>query len=163
MDEARLDAAYEPLSYIANGGQLRAYRGATIGAKRQFLINFWRQRDPDPATPRNEIREEFYGKIAYADNTFRERGSRTQSGWKTDRGRIYITFGKPDSVESHPSGGSYDRPSYEGGGSTTTHPIDENNQLAIQNRADRYRLPVIVPRPIFPDRQILLAAGVEVQ
>ena len=96
MDEARLDAAYEPLNYIANSGELRAYRGASITAKRQFLISFWRKRDPDPATPANEIREEFYGKIAYADNTFRERGSRTQSGWKTDRGRIYTRLGAPD-------------------------------------------------------------------
>jgi GWxTD domain-containing protein len=96
MDEVRLDAAFEPLAYIAGGGDLRAFRGASIGAKRQFMINFWRKRDPDPATPRNEIREEFYGKIAYADNNFRERGSRTQSGWKTDRGRIYTRLGAPD-------------------------------------------------------------------
>ena len=96
MDEAGLDAAFEPLSYIAPGNELRAFQGASIGAKRQFLINFWRKRDPDPATPQNQVREEFYGKIAYADNTYRERGSRTQSGWKTDRGRTYIRLGAPD-------------------------------------------------------------------
>jgi GWxTD domain-containing protein len=96
MDEARLNAAFEPLAYIASGGELRPFHGASIGAKRRFLIDFWRKRDPDPQTPRNEIREDFYGKIAYADNTFRERGSRTQSGWKTDRGRIYTRLGAPD-------------------------------------------------------------------
>ena len=111
MDEARLDAAFEPLSYIAPGGDLRAYRGASITAKRQFLINFWRHRDPDTATPRNEIREEFYGKIAYADNNFRERGSRTQSGWKTDRGRIYTRLGAPDETLDRVRAGQ--SPSYQ--------------------------------------------------
>jgi GWxTD domain-containing protein len=96
MDEPKLDAAFEPLNYIAPGAELRPYQGSSITAKRRFLIDFWRKRDPDPATPRNEIREEFYGKIAYADNNFRERGSRTQSGWKTDRGRIYTRLGGPD-------------------------------------------------------------------
>lgn len=98
MDETRLDAAYEPLAYLSGGSELRAFRGASIGAKRQFLINFWRKRDPDPATPRNEVREDFYGKIAYADSTFRERGARSQSGWKTDRGRIYTRIGAPDEI-----------------------------------------------------------------
>ena len=96
MDEPRLDAAFEPLTYIANGGELRAFQDASIGAKRQFLIGFWRKRDPDPETPRNEVREEFYGKIAYANTNYRERGAATQSGWKTDRGRIYTRYGAPD-------------------------------------------------------------------
>jgi GWxTD domain-containing protein len=95
MDEAALDMAFEPLSYLANSGDLRAYRGATLTAKRRFLIDFWQKRDPDH-TGRNEFREQFYGKIAYADSTFRERGSRTQSGWKTDRGRVYARLGAPD-------------------------------------------------------------------
>lgn len=111
MDEARLNAAFEPLAYIAPGGELRAFQGASIGAKRQFLISFWRKRDPDPATPRNEIREEFYGKIAYADNNFRERGSRTQSGWKTDRGRIYTRLGAPDETLDRVRAGQ--APSYQ--------------------------------------------------
>ncbi|HEY5075581.1 MAG TPA: GWxTD domain-containing protein, partial [Pyrinomonadaceae bacterium] len=45
-------------------------------------------------------------------------------GWKTDRGRIYITWGKPDEIESHPSGGSYNRETYEGGGTTSTYPFE---------------------------------------
>ncbi|MEO8201036.1 MAG: GWxTD domain-containing protein [Gemmatimonadota bacterium] len=95
MDEASLDRAYEPLSYLANSGELRAYRGATIAAKRRFLVDFWEKRDPDHGG-RDAIREQFYGKVAYADSTFRELGSRTQSGWKTDRGRVYARLGAPD-------------------------------------------------------------------
>ncbi len=98
MDESQLDAAFEPLGYIAGAGELRAFRHGSIGAKRQFLIDFWRKRDQDPAQPGNQLRQEFYGKIAYADSTFRERGARSQSGWKTDRGRIYIRLGGPDEV-----------------------------------------------------------------
>src|SRR5690606_2739927 len=65
-------------------------------------------------------RDEYYERIAYAN----ERFTSGIPGWRTDRGRIYIAWGKPDSVESHPAGGSYDRPSYEGGGSTTTYPFE---------------------------------------
>ena len=98
MGEEELDRAAEPLEYIAESRELRPYRGATPDAKRRFLVEFWRRRDPDPATPRNEVREEFYGKIAYADSTFRERGSGTTSGWKTDRGRIFAKYGAPNEV-----------------------------------------------------------------
>jgi GWxTD domain-containing protein len=98
MGEEELDRAAEPLEYIAEGRELRAYRGATLEAKRRFLAEFWQRRDQDPASERNAVREEFYGKIAYADSTFRERGSRTTPGWKTDRGRIYARYGAPDEV-----------------------------------------------------------------
>ena len=98
MGEEELDRAQEPLEYVGESRELRAYRGATVEAKRRFLVEFWQRRDPDPATPRNEVREEFYGKIEYADSTFRERGSGTTPGWKTDRGRIYAKYGAPDEV-----------------------------------------------------------------
>ncbi len=98
MGEEQLDRAAEPLEYIADGRELRAYRGASVEAKRRFLTEFWRQRDQDPSTIRNELREEFYGKIEYADSTFRERGSGTTPGWKTDRGRVYARYGAPDEV-----------------------------------------------------------------
>nr|MBA3320894.1 GWxTD domain-containing protein [Pyrinomonadaceae bacterium] len=81
---------------------------------------FWRRRDPDPDTDENEYKEEYYERIAYANEHF----ASGIPGWKTDRGRIYIAFGKADEVESHPSGGAYDRPSYHGGGSTTTYPFE---------------------------------------
>jgi GWxTD domain-containing protein len=88
--------------------------------RENFIENFWRRRDPNPDTEENEFREEYYERIAYANEHF----TSGIPGWRTDRGRIYITWGKPDSVESHPSGGAYDRPSYEGGGSTTTYPFE---------------------------------------
>ncbi|MEO8295632.1 MAG: GWxTD domain-containing protein [Gemmatimonadota bacterium] len=110
LDEAGLDRSFEPLSYLANSGDLRAYRGATLQAKRRFLIDFWQKRDPDHGG-RNEIRAQFYGKIAYADSTFRERGSRTQSGWKTDRGRVYAKLGASDEILDRVRAGQ--APSYQ--------------------------------------------------
>jgi len=54
---------------------------------------------------RTNFREEYYERIAYANEHY----ASGIPGWKTDRGRIYITWGKPDEVETHPSGGSYNR------------------------------------------------------
>jgi GWxTD domain-containing protein len=111
----------QDVAYIITGAEKKAFEKLETDEEREaFIENFWRRRDPDPDTEENEYREEFYERIAYAN----ERFTSGIPGWKTDRGRIYITFGKPDSVESHPSGGSYDRPSYEGGGSTTTYPFE---------------------------------------
>jgi GWxTD domain-containing protein len=92
----------------------------TDDEREQFIEQFWLRRDPDPDTDVNEYREEYYQRIAYANEHY----TSGIPGWKTDRGRIYIMFGKPDQVESHPSGGSYDRPVWEGGGSTSTFPFE---------------------------------------
>jgi GWxTD domain-containing protein len=92
----------------------------TDDEREQFIEQFWLRRDPDPDTDTNEYREEYYQRIAYAN----EKYTSGIPGWKTDRGRMYIMFGKPDQVESHPSGGSYDRPTWEGGGTTSTYPFE---------------------------------------
>src|SRR5215470_15026943 len=92
----------------------------TDDEREQFIEQFWLRRDPDPDTDVNEYREEYYQRIAYANEHY----ASGIPGWKTDRGRIYIMFGKPDEIESHPSGGSYDRPAWEGGGSTSTYPFE---------------------------------------
>jgi GWxTD domain-containing protein len=109
------------VAYIITKDEKRAFMALTTDEEREnFIENFWRRRDPDPDTEENEYREEYYERIAYANEKF----ASGIPGWKTDRGRIYIAWGKPDSVESHPSGGSYERPSWEGGGSTTTYPFE---------------------------------------
>ena len=92
----------------------------TDDEREQFIEGFWYRRDPDPDTDVNEYREDYYQRIAYANEHY----TSGIPGWKTDRGRIYIMFGKADQIESHPSGGSYDRPAWEGGGSTSTYPFE---------------------------------------
>ena len=94
---------------------------ATDEEREQFIQDFWRSRDPDPDTEENEFKLEYFERVAYANEHF----SSGKPGRLTDRGRIYIKFGKPDEVESHPAGGSYERPSYEGGGSTSTYPFEK--------------------------------------
>ncbi len=94
---------------------------ATDEERDKFIENFWLRRDPTPDTEENEYKEEVYRRIAYANEHF----SSGVPGWKTDRGRIYIMYGKPDEIDSHPSGGAYERPIEEGGGSTSTYPFED--------------------------------------
>jgi GWxTD domain-containing protein len=109
------------VSPIITEAERKAYLALRTPEEREnFIATFWRLRDPDPDTEENEYREEYYERIAYANEHF----ASGVPGWRTDRGRIYIVWGKPDSIESHPSGGSYERPSYEGGGSTSTYPFE---------------------------------------
>src|SRR5688572_17625724 len=109
------------VDYIITKEEKRAFMALQTDEEREnFIENFWRRRDPNPDTEENEYREEYYERIAYANEHF----TSGIPGWKTDRGRTYIAWGKPDSIESHPAGGAYDRPSYEGGGSTTTYPFE---------------------------------------
>jgi GWxTD domain-containing protein len=88
--------------------------------KEQFIEQFWHRRDPDLTTSNNEFKEEHYRRIAYTV----ERFSSGAPGWKTDRGRIYIMHGPPDHIDPHPSGGTYERSIYEGGGFTATYPFE---------------------------------------
>ena len=89
--------------------------------REKFIESFWRLRDPDPDTEENEYREGYYERIAYVNEHF----SSGIPGYKTDRGRVYLKYGKPDDVESHPAGGAYERDSSEGGGSTSTYPFEK--------------------------------------
>lgn len=109
------------VSYIITPEEKAAFKKLQTDEEReQFIEQFWLRRDPDPDTPENEYRDEYYRRIAYANEKF----SSGIPGWKTDRGRIYITFGPPDSIESHPAGGPYERPFHEGGGTTSTYPFE---------------------------------------
>ncbi len=111
----------EDVAYIITDEERAAFkRLQTAEEMEQFIEQFWLRRDPTPDTPENEFKEEHYRRIAYAN----ERFASGIPGWKTDRGRIYITFGPPDEIESHPSGGSYVRPWEEGGGMTATYPFE---------------------------------------
>jgi GWxTD domain-containing protein len=86
-----------------------------------FIDQFWERRNPDPHSSGNSFKEEHYRRIAYANEHF----ASGVPGWRTDRGRIYIMYGKPDEQESHPTGGTYDRPMNEGGGTTSTYPFEK--------------------------------------
>jgi GWxTD domain-containing protein len=111
----------EDVRWIITGEELSAFKKLTTNAERdQFIEQFWLRRDPTPDTAENEYKEEHYRRIAYANEHF----AAGMPGWKTDRGRIYIMFGKPDSIDSHPMGGPYQRSAEEGGGQTQTYPFE---------------------------------------
>ncbi|MBV9211282.1 MAG: GWxTD domain-containing protein [Acidobacteria bacterium] len=121
LKKAYKDWIEKDVKYIISDEERRAFNKLTTDEEReQFIEGFWRRRDPDPDTDENEYKEEYYERIAYANEHF----SSGKPGWMTDRGRIYIKFGKPNEIESHPTGGPYERPSYYGGGSTVTYPFE---------------------------------------
>jgi GWxTD domain-containing protein len=102
----------EDVVYIATEEERTAFQKlASEEERKMFIEQFWRRRDPTPGTPKNEFQEEHYRRIAYANQRFRT-GSGT-AGWRTDRGRMYIVYGPPDEIESHPSGGDPIRYPYE--------------------------------------------------
>jgi GWxTD domain-containing protein len=122
LKKAYKDWLEKDVAYIITDEERKAFKKlATDDERERFIEEFWRRRDPDPDTDENEFREEYYERIAYANEHY----ASGIPGWKTDRGRIYITWGKPDEVETHPSGGSYQREPQEGGGSTTTYPFEK--------------------------------------
>jgi GWxTD domain-containing protein len=119
-----LDSQYkqwlnEDVIYIISPEERNAFLQLDTNEEReQFIEQFWLRRSSNPDLPDNDFKEEHYRRIAYANEHF----ASGIPGWKTDRGRMYIMWGPADEVDSHPSGGTYDRPMEEGGGSTTTYP-----------------------------------------
>ena len=112
----------EDVVWIITDEEKAAFKQLSNDEERDsFIEAFWQRRDPTPDTEENEYKEEHYQRIAYANEHF----AAGIPGWKSDRGRIYIMYGKADEVESHPSGGSYERPMSEGGGETSTFPFED--------------------------------------
>ncbi|MGB9119964.1 MAG: GWxTD domain-containing protein [Candidatus Angelobacter sp.] len=111
----------EDVRWIITDEELSAFKKLSNNAERDtFIEGFWQRRDPTPDTAENEYKEEHYRRIAYANEHF----AAGMPGWRTDRGRIYIMFGPPTSIDSHPMGGPYQRPAEEGGGQTETFPFE---------------------------------------
>src|SRR5713226_7527995 len=121
-----LDSAYrqwltEDVTYIISPDERNAFLQLDTNEEReQFIEQFWLRRSSNPDLLENDFKEEHYRRIAYANEPF----ASGIPGWKTDRGRMYIMWGPADEVESHPTGGTYDRPMEEGGGSTSTYPLE---------------------------------------
>jgi GWxTD domain-containing protein len=119
----------EDVRWIITDEERAAFKQLSNDEERdQFIEQFWLRRDPTPDTAENEYKEEHYRRIAYANEHF----AAGVPGWKTDRGRMYIIYGPPASIESHPSGGSYFRPAEEGGGQTSTYPFETWNYRYIE-------------------------------
>jgi GWxTD domain-containing protein len=127
----------EDVAWIITDQERAAFKSLSNDEERDaFIEQFWLRRNPNPDSPENEFREEHYRRIAYANEHF----AAGKPGWKTDRGHIYIAFGKPDDIESHPSGGAYDRPQDEGGGSTSTFPFEQWHYRYLEGVGDNINI-----------------------
>ncbi len=112
----------EDVVYIIDDQEKDAFERLTTDEERaRFIEQFWERRNPTPGSTENKFKEEIYRRIAYANNHWVE----GKPGWKSDRGRIYIKFGPPDEIDSHPAGGNYERPESEGGGTVVTYPFEQ--------------------------------------
>jgi len=111
----------EDVRWIITDEEMSAFKQLSNDEERdQFIEQFWLRRDPTPDTMENEFKEEHYRRIAYANERFQS----GKAGFRTDRGRVYVIFGPPDEIETHPTGGYYQRPGEEGGGATSTYPFE---------------------------------------
>ena len=132
----------EDVAYIITDAERTAFQGLQSDEEREhFIEQFWLRRDPTPDTVKNEFKEEHYRRIAYANQHFASK----VPGWKTDRGRIYITYGPPDEIESHPSGGKYEKPAAEGGGTTSTFPFEQWRYRYIEGAGNNVIIEFVDP------------------
>jgi len=99
MTILEIDKAIDQMRFVAREIELDSIRaGATEEERRNRFLEFWKKRDPDPQTPRNELMEEYYQRVSYANNNF----ATFTVGWKSDRGMVYIRLGPPENIERHP-------------------------------------------------------------
>ena len=132
----------EEVPYIITSEERAAFKKFTTDDEReQFIEAFWERRNPNPGSPENEFKEEYYRRIAYANEHY----ASGIPGWKTDRGRIYIMYGPPDEIQSHPSGGTYERPPEEGGGETSTYPFEDWRYRYIEGIGENVELEFVDP------------------
>lgn len=81
--------------YIITDQERAAFKKLTTDEEREkFIEQFWERRNPNPGSPENKFKEEYYRRIAYANRHF----GTSRPGWKTDRGYTYIIYGPPDEI-----------------------------------------------------------------
>jgi GWxTD domain-containing protein len=94
-----IDVALAQLQYIATSEEMDALRSAKTNLeKEKKFIEFWKKKDPSPATPRNELMIEYYNRIKIAN----ERYSHYTEGWRSDMGMVFIIYGNPSNIDRHP-------------------------------------------------------------
>ncbi len=93
-----LDKAIDEMQYIADKDVIDEMKKAPSDKKKEMFQEFWKKRDPSSQTERNELMEEYYSRVEYANKHF----GHYIEGWKTDMGMVYIIFGMPNNIERHP-------------------------------------------------------------
>jgi GWxTD domain-containing protein len=132
----------EDVIYIITDTERRAFLQLQTNEEREnFIEEFWQRRSPDPDSVDNPVKEEHYRRIAYANEHF----ASGIAGWRTDRGRIYIMYGKPDNLESHTQGENYNRPLDQGGGETKTYAFEDWTYHYIEGIGENVELEFVDP------------------
>ena len=93
-----LDVAINQMLYILEKDRLEEMKKASPEKKKEMFVDYWRKKDPTPGTDRNELMDEYYARVEYANKHF----SHFMEGWKSDMGMVYIIFGIPSNIERHP-------------------------------------------------------------
>src|SRR5256884_5776 len=142
LDKQYKEWLNEDVIYIISPDERTAFLQLDTNEEReQFIEQFWLRRSSTPALRENDFKEEHYRRIAYTNEHF----ASGIPGWKTDRGRIYIIWGPADEVDSHPTGGTYDRPMEEGGGSTSTYPWEKWRYRYLEGMGNNIELEFVDP------------------
>ncbi|RMD96075.1 MAG: GWxTD domain-containing protein [Calditrichaeota bacterium] len=100
LDEKALQHYFDQIAYIANAEEKKVFAQLNTEGKRNFLIQFWKRRDPTPGTPENEFKEDYIQRLLKAKIHFTVG---KVEGWQTDRGRILLTYGTPDFIDREPA------------------------------------------------------------
>src|SRR6266704_6944007 len=142
LDNAYKQWLQEDVVYIITPDERNAFLQLQTNEEReQFIEQFWLRRSSNPDLPDNDFKEEHYRRIDYANEHY----ASGIPGWKTDRGRMYIIWGPADEVDSHPSGGTYDRPMEEGGGTTSTYPWEKWRYRYLEGMGNNIELEFVDP------------------
>ncbi len=132
----------EDVIYIITDSERKAFLQLQTNEEReQFIEEFWQRRNPDPDSVDNPVKEEHYRRIAYANEHY----ASGVAGWRTDRGRIYIMYGKPDDLESHTQGETWNRPLDQGGGETQTYAYEDWTYHYIEGIGENVELEFVDP------------------
>ena len=132
----------EDVVYIITDAERKAFLQLQTNEEReQFIEEFWQRRNPDPDSVDNPVKEEHYRRIAYTNEHY----ASGIAGWRTDRGRIYIMYGKPDDLESHTQGETWNRPLDQGGGQTETYAYEDWTYHYIEGIGENVELEFVDP------------------
>ncbi len=101
MSEEELDDLFAKSKYISTSYEIEQFEKIkTVDGKREFLYRFWKARDKTPETPKNEFFIEYLQRAAISNERF---STISKVGWKSDRGRVYMSYGEPSEIERFPN------------------------------------------------------------
>jgi GWxTD domain-containing protein len=103
-----IDNVISQIVYIATPQEIDEIKtGENELEKTKRFFDFWKSKDPSPGNEENEVFEEYFARVAFANEKF----GHYVAGWRTDRGMVFITLGAPNNIDRHPF--DYENKPYE--------------------------------------------------